>query len=105
MFLALLCPVPLAASTAGLRVRRLTQGSEPLFYCKADHLDSSHTAKMDTGHLSVSAPAGTKHKQVQDAKDMQRLITDRCNKNGTSVPPYEFLELIGKGSFGRVYKW
>ncbi|KAJ9625595.1 hypothetical protein H2203_004354 [Taxawa tesnikishii (nom. ined.)] len=59
---------------------------------------------MDTGHLSVSAPAGTKHKQVQDAKDMQRLITDRCNKNGTSVPPYEFLELIGKGSFGRVYK-
>ena len=40
----------------------------------------------------------------QDAKKMQTGVEERLTKKGLSVPPYEFLELIGKGAYGRVYK-
>lgn len=49
--------------------------------------------------------AGTRSKQVQDAKDMYQVVIERAARTGSAVPDYEFLELIGKGSFGRVYKW
>jgi protein-serine/threonine kinase len=48
--------------------------------------------------------AGTKARQIQDAKNMQSVVAERLTKKGLNVPPYEFLELIGKGSYGRVYK-
>ncbi|PNS20410.1 hypothetical protein CAC42_5860 [Sphaceloma murrayae] len=59
---------------------------------------------MDPSHLDPFSAAGPRTKQVQDAKDMQQIVLERANRAGTSAPPYEFLELIGKGSFGRVYK-
>lgn len=60
---------------------------------------------MDLGRLDPFSAAGTKTKQVQDAKDMAQMIKERAARTGTAVPEYTFLELIGKGSFGRVYKW
>lgn len=45
-----------------------------------------------------------KHKAIEDAKKMQGLVAEKCAKNGVEVPPYKLTELIGKGSFGRVYK-
>jgi hypothetical protein len=56
------------------------------------------------GGLLNPRPAGGKARQVQDAKDMQRAVAERLTKKGLDVPPYEFQELIGKGSYGRVYK-
>ena len=60
---------------------------------------------MDTARLDPFSVAGTKSKQAQDAQDMVQMIRERAARTGTAVPDYEFLELIGKGSFGRVYKW
>ena len=39
------------------------------------------------------------------AEDMQNAVEDRAARTGVPVPPYEFLEMIGKGSFGQVFKW
>lgn len=35
---------------------------------------------------------------------MQQAVADRAERAGVDPPPYEFLELIGKGTYGRVYK-
>ncbi|KAK3329767.1 kinase-like domain-containing protein [Apodospora peruviana] len=57
-------------------------------------------------HLSVWNPdySSTKQKAVEDAKKMNASVQDECVKSGKDMPPYQLQELIGKGSFGRVYK-
>jgi hypothetical protein len=55
--------------------------------------------------LEPKAAFGSKLRQIQDAKKMQDNVAERTIKKGINVPNYEFLELIGKGSYGRVYKW
>jgi serine/threonine protein kinase len=56
--------------------------------------------------LSVSRAdfSVTKQKAIEDAKKMQISVQDECVKAGKEIPPYTLQELIGKGSFGRVYK-
>ncbi|KAI6783755.1 Serine/threonine-protein kinase-like protein [Emericellopsis cladophorae] len=46
----------------------------------------------------------TKQKAIDDAVKMQKRVVEDCNKGGKEPPPYQLSELIGKGSFGRVYK-
>lgn len=66
----------------------------------------SANADMSSSFLDprASVTAGTKHKQIQAAKEMQQAVLERAQRTGKEPPPYEFLELIGKGSFGRVFK-
>ena len=45
-----------------------------------------------------------KQRAVQDAKEMAESVRRICDRNGVDAPPYEFIELIGKGTSGRVYK-
>lgn len=45
-----------------------------------------------------------KTKAIEDAKAMQALVLDNARKSGRNPPKYVLMELIGKGSFGRVYK-
>jgi protein-serine/threonine kinase len=48
--------------------------------------------------------AGTKARALQQAKEMEELVAERAKRSGEEPPPYDFYELIGKGSYGRVFK-
>ncbi|KAF6811091.1 serine threonine-protein kinase nak1 [Colletotrichum sojae] len=56
--------------------------------------------------LQVRGPdfSVTKQKALEDAKKMQTAVDEEVAKAGQDKPPYLLNELIGKGSFGRVYK-
>ena len=41
---------------------------------------------------------------IQEARKAEREIREILYKTNTPFPPYNFLELIGKGTYGRVYK-
>ncbi|KAK0639624.1 kinase-like domain-containing protein [Cercophora newfieldiana] len=51
--------------------------------------------------IELSAP---KQKAIEDARKGQAAIVRECIDAGTEPPPYLLTELIGKGSFGRVYR-
>ncbi len=44
-----------------------------------------------------------KQRAIEAARAMQATVNAEVQKSGVD-PQYEFLELIGKGAFGRVYK-
>lgn len=54
--------------------------------------------------LGVADLSATKKKAIEDADKMQKRIVRECGEAGRNPPPYALSELIGKGSFGRVYK-
>ncbi|EME43796.1 hypothetical protein DOTSEDRAFT_71586 [Dothistroma septosporum NZE10] len=60
-------------------------------------------SRLDPGSRLV-ADQQDKARRVKDAKDMYEAIVRNAERSNNAVPPYEFLELIGKGAFGRVYK-
>ncbi|ORX99888.1 hypothetical protein BCR34DRAFT_122283 [Clohesyomyces aquaticus] len=59
---------------------------------------------MEAALLQPPQPAGTKLRAIQQAKDQETLVAERAKRSGDEPPPYEFSELIGKGSYGRVFK-
>ncbi|KAI0125659.1 kinase-like domain-containing protein [Xylariales sp. AK1849] len=63
-------------------------------------------APAQMSHLSVQGSwgGGAQSKAQKDAAKMQAAVREECLKSGKPVPDYELVELIGKGSFGRVYK-
>jgi serine/threonine protein kinase len=57
--------------------------------------------------LQVRATADysvARSKAMDDAKKMQAAVEEESARSGKESPPYRLTELIGKGSFGRVYK-
>ena len=62
-------------------------------------------AVMDTTRLTPQSHDGAKRiRATKDAKDMAVNVRHICERNNVPAPPYEFIELIGKGTSGRVYK-
>jgi hypothetical protein len=61
-------------------------------------------AEMDSLQVRTTDPNSVKTKAVEDARQMQTKVIEECAKSGKDPPPYGLIELIGKGSFGRVYK-
>lgn len=53
---------------------------------------------------SASDVSGLKQRAVEDGRAAQLAVEKTCKAEGRDVPPYRLSELIGKGSFGRVYK-
>ncbi|KAI1181944.1 kinase-like domain-containing protein [Nemania serpens] len=58
---------------------------------------------MATLHAPVGLSA-TKWKAIDDGRRIYASIVKECRGAGRDPPPYTPRELIGKGSFGRVYK-
>lgn len=60
---------------------------------------------MDSLHPH-SAAVMTAHRReaVRLAEAQQRAVVDKCKRAKQPEPDFTFDELIGKGSFGRVYK-
>ncbi|KAI1470065.1 kinase-like protein [Daldinia caldariorum] len=59
---------------------------------------------MATLQVFGGGPATTRQKAVEDARKMEEAVQEECAKSGKPAPQYRLTELIGKGSFGRVYK-
>ena len=45
-----------------------------------------------------------KAETIRIAHEQQAAIAEKLIRNGLEFPRYEFQELIGKGSYGRVFK-
>lgn len=60
---------------------------------------------VEMDRLQVRSPelSTVKAKAIEDARQMQARVIEECKKTGKDPPPYGLVELIGKGSFGRVY--
>ncbi|KAM7201721.1 Serine/threonine-protein kinase 25 [Rhypophila sp. PSN 637] len=78
--------------------RLVTQLSTILLYA-----DRPYAATMESAVLEDDYPA-TRQRAIQDANLMQDIAVKQCSEAGIDTPPYKLTELIGKGSFGRVYK-
>ncbi|KAI0100854.1 kinase-like domain-containing protein [Nemania sp. FL0031] len=59
---------------------------------------------MATLHAPPTDLSATKWKAIDDARRVYASIVKECRGAGRDPPPYTPRELIGKGSFGRVYK-
>lgn len=54
--------------------------------------------------LSAYPAPGPRSQAIQQGREAQASIRQYEQKTGEVAPPYELLELIGKGAYGRVYK-
>ncbi|KAL7974494.1 serine/threonine protein kinase, STE family, PAK/STE20-related [Trichoderma sp. SZMC 28014] len=70
------------------------------------HYPPLKAGSLPNGNGFTSAPSisATKQKAIEDARAAQALVLRECAAAEREAPPYQLLELIGKGSFGRVYK-
>lgn len=59
---------------------------------------------MATLQVFGGGPATARQKAVEDARKMEEAVQEECAKSGKAAPDYRLTELIGKGSFGRVYR-
>ncbi|KAL5621493.1 hypothetical protein BROUX41_006393 [Berkeleyomyces rouxiae] len=54
--------------------------------------------------LNTPRLPAAKQKAIEDAKKMQARVMSEAEKSSVDPPPYILEELIGKGSYGRVYR-
>lgn len=66
-------------------------GSNPSFLDPSSAIGSSRKTKQ-------------KAEAVKIAKQQETAVHEKLKRNGLDIPKYEFLELIGKGAYGRVFK-
>ncbi|KAH8165178.1 hypothetical protein CIB48_g3068 [Xylaria polymorpha] len=59
---------------------------------------------MERLQVLGTGTSASRQKAVEDAAKMQASVEEECARSGKPIPGYHLTELIGKGSFGRVYK-
>lgn len=80
-------------------------------HAKREPVDASQYASLRPNPIIMASHrlhrndcSATKQRALDDAKRMQVFVIESCKKLNKEIPPYQFFELIGKGSYGRVYK-
>jgi len=80
------------------RARNLTRSSrmsnsssDPSFLDPSSAMENSRKTKQ-------------KAEAVKIAKQQETAVHEKLKRSGQEIPKYEFLELIGKGAYGRVFK-
>ncbi|KFY80842.1 hypothetical protein V499_00356 [Pseudogymnoascus sp. VKM F-103] len=86
------------------RISTLGRSETVIRLLRGDRAPRSNIAKMDFLSAKSADIQSTKTKAVEDARQMQVSVIEECKKSSRDPPNYLLLELIGKGSFGRVYK-
>ena len=71
------------------------------FRQKPSKMESSRVPSS-LNHLSLPLSRG-QLKTRAEAKEQEAVIHERLKRANQSIPPYEFQNYIGKGSYGRVY--
>lgn len=66
-----------------------------------DNMDGNFLAPVAADSTVVTKQ---KERTRQIAREQQQALAARLKRNNLEMPPFEFLELIGKGAFGRVFK-
>ena len=67
---------------------------------------SSQFLDPSAAAMAIDNPAfKQKAAVIQAAKSQAEAIYEKLRRNGHDIPKYTFLELIGKGAYGRVFKW
>ncbi|KAH0551379.1 hypothetical protein GP486_007406 [Trichoglossum hirsutum] len=103
-------PSPIASSATSLPPP--LEGRQPMIDAlphPADNI-SATPLSMSTDNLlnPASAQAGafgvSKSKIVAAAEKQQLIVLEKAKKLNVTPPPYKLLELVGKGSFGLVFK-
>ncbi|KAL3261464.1 hypothetical protein ABHI18_003779 [Aspergillus niger] len=72
----------------------------------SQHPESAMDPSRGSRFLDPAVAALSKHKAeaIKLAREQGVAVREMCRRAKTNTPPYEFEELIGKGSYGRVYK-
>lgn len=99
---------PTADDSQDLSYGKLPLGLAPIPEYPHLHHIGIHSKQIPVMDFSRLAPesleSDKKQKAIKDARDMAQLVLRNCERSKTAVPPYDFLELIGKGGSAVVYK-
>lgn len=99
------CPESLLVSPHP-RSKGLILIKEALVLCRPPTISIGNLPANMENRLTVRSPeiSQIRLKAIEDARQMQAKVVEECNRLKKEPPPYVLEELIGKGSFGRVYK-
>ncbi|KAF2750900.1 hypothetical protein M011DRAFT_474388 [Sporormia fimetaria CBS 119925] len=86
------------------KLSRISEASPEAELAPAQECTQKLLATMDRSSLQPPPQAGTKLRAIQQAKETEALVAERAKRTGEDPPPYDFFELIGKGTYGRVFK-
>jgi serine/threonine protein kinase len=63
------------------------------------------SSRLSSNSSFLAAPSQTKLKAIKEAQNQQRVADNKIRRlNLKDIPKFRFIELIGKGTYGRVYK-
>ena len=96
-----------------LSEQRSLLDTQPCTHCGIPQILITGATDIDSHQETImatlrpeSAMAMSSHRReaIRLAKTQEKAVAEKCKRSGDSIPGYTFDELIGKGSFGRVYK-
>ncbi|KAL5364547.1 hypothetical protein BJX96DRAFT_187953 [Aspergillus floccosus] len=97
---SLLPPVP----DLPRRTRDYSEAKTRFPKLKGRIMDPTRTSRFLDPTSAMAAITKHKAEAIKLAKEQATAVQEMCRRAKTETPPYEFEELIGKGSYGRVYK-